>query len=229
MRLIIGLFVMLGLGVPVWAEDTKGDAKSDAKAERPKTGRPGELSFEEEAKIDKIVQRFIEFDIGQLKGPEGKQALADFQKLGPESIPALIRGLNRSANMGHSCPVAIIAKKLKPLLTSSEDEFVLDYARQEIGAGVRQSPYTGLLNELKVATIIRKRILSDARLMKKERPTTDLPFDPYKPKSPGESNRPKDPKDPKSPGESDRPKDPKEPTKPKEPGTPGSPSSPKPK
>src|SRR5688572_22305512 len=63
-----------------------------------------ELSEEEEAKIDAIIDRFIEADTGKLHGPEAKKALQDFHRLGPEATFALIRGMNKAAAIDHSCP-----------------------------------------------------------------------------------------------------------------------------
>src|ERR1700681_4975077 len=61
------------------------------------------LTSEEEDHLDKVIDRFMLFDTGQLKGEEGKTALQDFMNLGPEAIPALIRGINRAAVMNQSC------------------------------------------------------------------------------------------------------------------------------
>ena len=52
---------------------------------------------EEEDRLDGIVNRFMLFDTGNLAGPAGARALEDFQKLGNEAIPALLRGLRKSA------------------------------------------------------------------------------------------------------------------------------------
>src|SRR5260370_359594 len=96
-----------------------------AKTETPRKPNPlapslPELTDEEELKIDQIIDRFIEYDTGKLKGPDGKAALAEFHKLGPEAIPALIRGLNRAAKFDHSCPAVTIAKKLSRMLSATK-------------------------------------------------------------------------------------------------------------
>ena len=67
------------------------------------------LSESEEARYDKIINQFIKFDIGQLPGAEGLKAKNDFLMLGSDSIPALFRGLQKSAKLEHSCPVAMIS------------------------------------------------------------------------------------------------------------------------
>src|SRR6516165_8158602 len=88
------------------------------------------LTDEEEQKLDEIIDRFIEQDTGKLKGEEGKKAKKEFEKLGRDAIPALIRGLNRAAAIQHSCPVLVIAKKLNKLLASSDDLELLEFARE---------------------------------------------------------------------------------------------------
>src|SRR5437762_11572183 len=80
-----------------------------------------DLSEEEEKKVDEAIDRFILYDTGRLRGDEGKQALREFQKLGPEAVPALIRGLNRAAAINHSCPVTVIAAKLQGIFGSTND------------------------------------------------------------------------------------------------------------
>src|SRR6516162_8213973 len=72
-----------------------------------------QLIDEEEEEIDNIIDRFIRADIGRLPNPGMKKALADLQKLGPEAIPGLIRGLNRAAKLEASCPALTIGKKLE--------------------------------------------------------------------------------------------------------------------
>src|SRR6516225_4793947 len=63
-----------------------------------------ELTQEEENQLDETIDRFIDYDSGKVQGPGAKKAVAEFHKLGPEAIPALIRGLNRAAKIDHSCP-----------------------------------------------------------------------------------------------------------------------------
>jgi len=95
------------------------------------------LTKEEEEKIDEIIDRFMLYDIGRLQGEAARKALKDFKDLGPEAIPALVRGLNRAAMIEHSCPVVVIAQKLGKLLGTSEDRELLEFVCDNIGAGVR--------------------------------------------------------------------------------------------
>src|SRR5690242_13193143 len=66
------------------------------------------LTKAEEDKLDEIVNRYIQYDIGRLQGRDGAKALKEFNDLGPEAIPSLVRGLNRAAAIEHSCPVVVI-------------------------------------------------------------------------------------------------------------------------
>jgi hypothetical protein len=117
------------------------------------------LTAEEEAKIERIIDRFIDYDVGKLRGPEGLKALNDFKRLGPEAIPSLIDGLNRAGNLEHSCPAVIIARKLASFLTVSNDQELLEYARENIGAGVTAKRHQGVIKDLRVACMLRKGAL----------------------------------------------------------------------
>jgi hypothetical protein len=111
------------------------------------------------SRADEIIDRFIDYDTGKLRGPEGKQALTDFNQLGPEAIPALIRGLNRAATIDHSCPAVTIARKLGRMLSASRDAELLEFARENIGAGVTHSKHMGVIKDLRVLCIVRKSAL----------------------------------------------------------------------
>lgn len=115
------------------------------------------LTEEEEAKLDDIIDRFIQYDTGKLKGEAGKKALQEFQKLGPEAIPALIRGMNKAAGIEATCPAATIGKKLVSLLKFSDDAQLLEFARENIGLGIDRSPHMGMIKDLRVMCMLRKR------------------------------------------------------------------------
>jgi hypothetical protein len=115
-----------------------------------------QLTPEEEDKLDALIDRFIQADIGRLRGEEGNKAKSDFEKLGPEAIPALIRGLNRAAKIETSCPALVIARKLDRMLQASEDRELLEFAWDNIGIGVGRTRHSGTLNDLKVKVMVRK-------------------------------------------------------------------------
>jgi hypothetical protein len=118
------------------------------------------LTDEEEAKLDEIIGRFIQFDSGQLGSLDADKARRDFEKLGPEAIPALIRGLNEAAKIDYSCPAVTIAKKLGRMLEASRDRELLQFARENIGAGVTRSLHMRVLRDLRVACMLRQNQLA---------------------------------------------------------------------
>jgi hypothetical protein len=113
------------------------------------------LSDEDERKLDKIIERFLQQDIGLLKGKDAERAVKDFAALKAEAIPALIRGLNRAAKIEHSCPCLLIAKKLERLLLASDDRELLEFARDEIGCDVGKTRHQPVLQDLRLRATFR--------------------------------------------------------------------------
>jgi hypothetical protein len=118
------------------------------------------LTKEEEDKLDEIIDRFMLYDIGRLQGQEAAKALKDFRNLGPEAIPALVRGVNRAAAIEHSCPVVVIAQKLGRLLAASEDQELMEFVKDDIGSGVGRTRHAGVLQDLRLAVTMRKNALA---------------------------------------------------------------------
>jgi hypothetical protein len=139
-----------------------GAADESAPPRKPSAIAPSlpALTREEEDKIDDIVERFMLADTGRLKGSEARQAVREFEALKIEAVPALIRGLNKAAGLQHSCPVLMISKKLRTMLFSSNDPQLLEFARDEIGAGVGRTRYAGHLQDLRFACLMRKNALA---------------------------------------------------------------------
>lgn len=123
-----------------------------------------QLTEKEEDDFTKIIDRFIEYDIGNLKGTAGQKALAEFKALGPEATFVLIDGLNRAANMEGSCPAVLIAKKLSVIFGGSKDKVMLDYARDMIGLGVTAKRHQVVLKDLRLACTLRKSALERVEL-----------------------------------------------------------------
>jgi hypothetical protein len=117
------------------------------------------LTDAEEEQLDRAIDGFIRYDLGRMRADEGRQALSEFLRLGPEAIPALIRGLNRAAAIDGSCPAVTIAKKLSVMLRATKDVQLLEYARENIGAGVTHSRHMGVLRDLRITCMLRKRSL----------------------------------------------------------------------
>jgi hypothetical protein len=83
--------------------------------------------------------------------------LEAFKKLPPEAIFALIRGLNRAAAIEDSCPAVVIGKRINSILRGTTDAQLLDFARENCGAGVKNSRHMGVIKDLRVLCIYRKR------------------------------------------------------------------------
>lgn len=106
-------------------------------------------SDEKERLQDIVVDKFIEFDVGRLTGVEGAKARHDFDRLGPNAIRALVRGLNKSASIHASCPVMVIASKIETVLNENPDPALLRYALDNIGRDVPENaPHLGRLQGL---------------------------------------------------------------------------------
>src|SRR5262249_51653349 len=120
------------------------------------------LTKEEEAKVDEVIDRFMQADVGRLKGAEARKAVEAFEKLGPEAVPPPLRALDRAARIKHSGRVLTISKKLTRLLTASDDPALLEFARDEIGAdgSLRRSPHAAVLADLRVRCMLRKNALA---------------------------------------------------------------------
>ena len=86
--------------------------------------------------LDQVVDDFIAYDVGQLRGAAGMAARQRFAALGPEALPALVRGLNKAAGIHASCPVGVIAGKLISTLQNANDPSLREYAINNIGVGV---------------------------------------------------------------------------------------------
>jgi hypothetical protein len=119
------------------------------------------LTREEEDKLDHIIDQFMRYDIGVLRGEEGKKALKDFRDLKAEAIPALVRGLNRAAQIEHSCPVVVIAEKLQRLVLASDDRELLEFVQDNIGASVGPTPHMGVLRDLRFKVMLRKNRVAE--------------------------------------------------------------------
>lgn len=155
----LGLFLLAG------EPPELGKKAGDTSRPKPHPLAPSlhETTDADEEKFDRIVERFTLYDIGQLKGEDGKQALKDFQSLPPEAIFALVRGMNKAAQIEHSCPALVIARRIATQLKSSKDRELLQYARENIGAGVTKSRHMGILKDLKVSVTARQAALDQQK------------------------------------------------------------------
>jgi hypothetical protein len=153
---------LLALSMTLLLAADPGKSSETPRKPNPLAPSLNELTEEEEDKLDEIIDRFIDFDSGKLRGTEGKEAQKAFLKLGQDAIPALIRGLNKAAKIDHSCPAVTIAKRLSRMLSASKDPELLQFARENIGAGVTRSKHMGVLKDLRVTCMLRKSALEKA-------------------------------------------------------------------
>src|SRR5262245_47904552 len=114
------------------------------------------LTKEEEARYENVVERFVLFDTGKLKGAPGKKALEDFKALPPEAVFVLIDGFNVAANREDACPAVIIGKKILSILNISDDLDLLGFAKENLGAGVKSKRHQGLLKDMQFSIQLRK-------------------------------------------------------------------------
>lgn len=157
--IVLGVVANLGAEPPGKNQGSEGAERKRDSEPRYGTGRPGDLAPEEEAKYDQIVKRFIQHDAGIRPDSDAAKA---FKSLGPEAIPSLVRGFNEAAQLSHSCPVTMIARKLIQLASQSEDPQVLLYIRSDVGAGLPVTNYQGLINSVRFACTKRQGELSKA-------------------------------------------------------------------
>src|SRR5262249_17937840 len=122
------------------------------------------LTDDEEKTLDTIIDRFMDYDVGKLRGQEGLKARRDFERLGPDAIPALLRGIHRAANVNDSCPVVTIANKLAQLLRTSQDIKLLQFARDEL-AGVGPTQHAAVVQDLRVGIMLRRNALLRAGIV----------------------------------------------------------------
>lgn len=87
-------------------------------------------------RYDQIVDDFIEYDVGRLRGAAGQKARRRFSELSSDALPALVRGLNKSANIHATCPVGVIASKVLLTIKRAGDPALRQYAIDNIGRGV---------------------------------------------------------------------------------------------
>lgn len=129
--------------------DKKGQTQPAPQATAPPAPSPEELA-QLRAFYDTVVEQFIRYDLGELTGAEGMQAKAAFNSLGPDAVPSLIAGLNRSASINASCPVVVIRSKLRSLLAGTMDPVLIEMAIDNLGKDVPAgAPHANLVNELR--------------------------------------------------------------------------------
>ena len=136
-----------------------------------------QLTKEENAKIDAVIDRFIQLEIGKLPKKEEKSAKDDLYRLGPEAIFALVEGFNRAAMMESSCATVTIGKKIENIVAGSGDLDLVLYVRENIAAGVDEAtkkklPLVNAIRNVNTTCLLRKgELLRKAASGEKNPPT----------------------------------------------------------
>jgi hypothetical protein len=119
------------------------------------------LSEKENAKLEAVVERFIQFEVGKLPKSEEQKAKDELYKLGPEAIFALVDGFNRALQMESSCATVTIGKKIETIIRTTEDPDLVAFVRENTGAGTdrtgkRSLPATNSLRNVQTTCLLRK-------------------------------------------------------------------------
>jgi len=115
---------------------------------------------ETEQRYDRVVEAFIQYDIGKLTGREGQQANQEFRSIsGEKAIPSVVRGVNTAARMRQSCPIAVVSRKLRELLEATEDPYWLKYAMEQLDDSSPELRYKSYVQGLKQMAEARQRAL----------------------------------------------------------------------
>jgi hypothetical protein len=105
---------------------------------------------QERDEYDQIVDDFIQYDIGKLRGQPGQIANQRFRALNnSKAIPALCRGAVRASRIRASCPIIVISHKLGSLLRSTRDVEMLQHALDYLDPPGPQAPYGTYVNNLR--------------------------------------------------------------------------------
>ena len=105
---------------------------------------------EQRARYDKIVEDFIQYDVGKLRGEAGQEANARFRSLqDPKAIPSLVRGAIKASQIPASCPIVVISNKLGGLLRSTRDPRLLQHALDYLKPEGPETRYGTYLNNLR--------------------------------------------------------------------------------
>jgi hypothetical protein len=157
----VAIQIVLSLFLCADPEPVRGSDGTTPRKPNPLAPSLPETTKQEEEKFDKIIDRFILADTGKLKGDEAKQAMEDFRKLPKESVFALIRGLNRAAQINDSCPALVIAKRIASQMRSTRDTQLLTFTRENAGAGVGRSQYGDVIRDLRLMCAVRIGAISN--------------------------------------------------------------------
>jgi hypothetical protein len=95
---------------------------------KPKDGKIDEATY------DRIVEDFIQYDIGNIRDPIAVDRIRTrfYALTTDEAVPALVRGLNRSTRMRASCPITAISTQLRGLMNKTKDSDVATHVLKHL-------------------------------------------------------------------------------------------------
>jgi hypothetical protein len=118
------------------------------------------LTEKENAKLEAVVNRFIDLEVGKLPKSEEKKAKDDLYRLGPEAVFVLVEGYNRAAQIDSSCATVTIGAKIERIIRSTDDIDLVLYVRENLGAGVEPGkgplPVRNSLRSAQTVCLLRK-------------------------------------------------------------------------
>jgi hypothetical protein len=139
-------------------DDERDSSPAPASADRAKTPK-AKARADKPDRFDAVVDAFIDYDIGKLRGAQGFKANQDFHALsGDEVIPALVRGANKAAKMQNSCPIIMIAMKLQSHLQQAKSREALQYAAAHLDSSGANMVYGSYIDSLRAGarTMLRQ-------------------------------------------------------------------------
>ncbi|MCA9163911.1 MAG: hypothetical protein KDA62_13065 [Planctomycetales bacterium] len=99
---------------------------------------------------DEIVDAFIAYDVGELRGEAGARAYAAFQAINSDdAIPALTRGVNRAASINNSCPIIVLSSKLQGMLQRTQNVDMVAHAFDNLDTDTEGKVYGSYVKSLK--------------------------------------------------------------------------------
>lgn len=134
------------------------------------------LTKEEDARYEKMIDRFIEADIGAVTGAAAAKAMAELNKVPPEAIFLLIDAFNRAANLEASCPAVLLGKRISMILNGSNDIELLTFAKENIGAGVTGKRHMVTVRDLQVGCALRRSAIVRQQQFAAKAPPATMPF-----------------------------------------------------
>lgn len=115
-----------------------------------------QLNKDEIAAIEKVVDRFVLYDLKRLPDGDGKKAVQDFQALGPEAFFVLLDRFNQAAERQDSCPAVLLGRKISSIVQSSNDIELLTFAKENAGGGVTGKRHLGTIKDLQFTAQLRR-------------------------------------------------------------------------